>query len=275
MDVTAVIAVHPDDEDEGFKAAVESLLDQTLTPDELLIVSDEHIRTKQQWLIDDWVDEYPDIVQQIEIPSSEGRGAARATGVEAASNELVALMDADDVSVDTRLERQAGFLKSTDTADAVGGFIAEYDSNLESQTGVRKVPTDPSTIRKMAKIRCPMNHPTVMVRRSAVLDAGNYRDLDYGEDWDLWLRMLQNGSQLWNLPTILVKARTGEDWHKSRGSSIVFDEVRLQKRFVDDGTVNPAIAALNLGVRLPVRLAPDTMRREIYERLLRGQSTGA
>lgn len=275
MDVSVVIAIHPDDGNHEFKAAIESLLNQTLTPDELLIVYDEYIRTKQQWRIEDWTDEHPETVTPIEIPSEKGRGAARARGVEAASNELIAIQDADDVSVKDRLEDQAHYLDASESIDVVGGYIAEYDSDLTEQTGVRRVPTYTAVLKRMAKVRCPMNHPTVMFRRSAVLDAGNYRDLDYGEDWGLWLRMLQNGSQLSNIPTVYVKARTDEDWHDSRGPSIALDEIRLQRQFVRDGTVHPVVAAVNLGVRLPIRLAPSGLRETIYSRFLRQNTASA
>ncbi|MFC4451030.1 glycosyltransferase [Halorussus aquaticus] len=274
MDVSAVIAIHPDDGLDEFEAAVESLLEQTLPPSELLVLYDEHVRAKQRWLIDDWEANHPDVVEPIEVPASDGRGAARATGVEAASNDLIAIMDSDDVSVDTRFERQVGFFDRVDGVDAVGGYIQEYDADLRTERGVRKVPTGLREIRRLAKVRCPMNHPTVMFRRDAVLDAGNYRDIEHGEDWDLWLRMLQNGAQLRNVPEVLVKARTGEDWHDSRGPAIALDEIRLQRQFVRDGTVSPIVASVNVGVRLLFRLVPTDFRKTMYERLLRARSSG-
>ena len=62
----------------------------------------------------------------------------------------------------------------------------------------------------MAYYRCPINHPTVMFRRDAVLDVGNYREMEYGEDYELWYRVLANGKELANIPEILVKVRATE-----------------------------------------------------------------
>jgi glycosyltransferase involved in cell wall biosynthesis len=277
MDVSAIVAVHPRDDNDAFEAAVESLLTQTRMPNEIIIAHHEYLQTLQEWQIDEWLDEYPDIIKPVSIPHDKGAGGARAMGVEAASNELIAILDSDDVAVEDRLRKQADYLEATDPIDVLGGYLAEYDGDLETKTGVREVPTDVSgpMLRRLAKIRCPMNHPTVMMRRSAVLDAGNYRDLNYGEDWDLWLRMLQKGYQLSNHPIVFSKARTGDEWHERRGGSIALDEIKLQKQFVEDGTVNPMVAALNLGVRLPVRLAPDGIRKSIYDRVLRGDPANA
>lgn len=113
-----------------------------------------------------------------------GRALARLTV--SAPTELLARIDADDVAEPDRLARQVKYL----CAHRRVGVLGTQMLRLGSQEVVTNHPTDDAELRWALRFTNPVSHPSVMLRRSAVLEAGNYRDLPPGqEDYDLWVRM--------------------------------------------------------------------------------------
>ncbi len=112
-------------------------------------------------------------------------------GLAACAHEIVARMDADDVSLPTRFEAQLPLVEAG--ADIVGTGLLEFGSSPEDVVGRRTPPTDPDEIRRVIRFRDPFNHPTVVYRRSAVLAAGGYTDMALMEDYLLFARMVAGG----------------------------------------------------------------------------------
>ncbi len=175
-------------------------------------------------------------------------------------------MDADDISVPSRFERQLGYLQENPSVDIIGGYLEEFQSSPDDPVARREVPTDHDAIVKRAKFRSPMNHGTVMFRREAVLRAGNYRATDPMEDYDLWVRMLLSGATFGNIPEILLKARAGEKLYERRGGwKYAKDEARLLVSFYKRGFTPLHVLIFNLLTRTPLRLFPNRLRGTIYE----------
>lgn len=268
-EISAIIATYGGDSPADLSRSLDSLDAQTRSPEEIIIVNDEGLPPEHQVVIESF-EPKDAILRQIEQPSHHGRGGARAKGVEAAKSPVVAILDADDVCNPDRFKIQAEYLAENPEVDALGGYIAEFDENPDVIESVRQVPTDPEILRRKARFRCPMNHQTVAARSEAILKAGNYRDIEYGEDYDLWVRMLSKGCILDNIPRILTKAQTGEGLIDRRGGAqVARDEIALQRKFVEYNYVSRPLAAANLCIRLPVRLFPTQLRSAIYSTILR------
>jgi glycosyltransferase involved in cell wall biosynthesis len=138
-----------------------------------------------------------------------GLGASLAAAVETAQTELLARIDADDVNMPGRLEKQIAFLAAHPAAGAVGSgieFIDEGGRCLERYHH----PSADADVRWRTLWRTSMLHPTMMCRRDAVIHAGNYRDCQPVEDHDLLLRMARI-SELWNIPDVLLRYRRRSD----------------------------------------------------------------
>jgi len=93
-------------------------------------------------------------------------------------------MDADDVSLPNRFEKQIVFLKTNPGIDVVGSWVGEFVENPEVFIAVRATPEQSQDIRRFARFRNPVNHPTVVFRKEIVLRAGGYRSFDRFEDYD-------------------------------------------------------------------------------------------
>lgn len=267
--ISVVLPTYGGDEPSALRAAVESLVSQTRTLDEVMIVRDGPVPEANQAVLDEFEAAYP-FVRILSFAENQGRALARKIGVERCQGDLVAMMDADDICVPTRAERQVTYLEDNPEVDVVGAQLLEFDPETGETIAVRTLPTDHEEIRSLAKTRSPVSQSTAIFRRQVALDAGNYRDVDRMEDYGLWVRMLVNGARFSNIPEVLVKARAGEGMYKRRGGwEYAREELRLQREFVALGFISPVRALRNIALRVPIRFVPNAVRAYIYERLFR------
>lgn len=165
----------------------------------------------------------------IYLEKNQGHGNARRISLENCSNELVALMDADDISLNNRFENQLNAFMSNKKIDIVGGQITEFVDNPNNIVGKRLVPEKDEDIKKYMKKRCPMNQVSVMFKKSFYEKVGGYIDWYCEEDYYLWLRMAEHGGTFSNVPEILVNVRIGNEMSARRGGWKYFSsEARLQ-----------------------------------------------
>jgi glycosyltransferase involved in cell wall biosynthesis len=132
-------------------------------------------------------------------------GSSLAHLVEAAQTELCARIDADDLNYPERLERQVAFMREHPRVGIVGTQVEFIDEEGKLGPDLWTQPHTDAEIRWQLRWQCPFNHPTVMLRRSVVLAAGNYADC-IPEDYDLWMR-LGFITECENLPEVLLKYR--------------------------------------------------------------------
>lgn len=132
-------------------------------------------------------------------------GACLRTMVEEAGTELLARMDGDDVNDPRRLELQTPRMMADEKLAAIGANMRLINPQGRPLNQITDNPTTDASIRWRLGFCNAMNHPTVLMRRRAVLDAGNYRDVA-PEDYDLWLRLAARG-RLANLPQPLLNYR--------------------------------------------------------------------
>jgi glycosyltransferase involved in cell wall biosynthesis len=192
----------------------------------------------------------------LEAPEWRGAGPALAAGLQACECDWVLRADADDTSHPERAERQLRHLLQQGHLAVLGCQLRE--ANPAGQpAGVRRVPTNSQEIRALMRWRNPLNHPTVALRRQAVLAAGNYRSALGFEDWDLWLRLARRGEELANLPDALVTARVDEaHLARRRGQAYAKRELGFLLRCGRAGLLPPGQVLLLLFARLPWRLVP-------------------
>ena len=135
--------------------------------------------------------------------------------VSEARGELIARMDADDVSHPERIARQAAMLYSDRSLSACTCGVRVCSRGRDLGDGFLKyvdwlnglmVPED---IARERFVESPVVHPASMVRREALLAVGGYQDVDWAEDYDLWLRFLASGHRIGMVPEILF------DWYDS------------------------------------------------------------
>ena len=263
------MCVYGKDHPEWFKIAVESVLNQSAKPSEIVLVVDGPVPPELDAVIRKY--ECNDIFTVIRFAENQGHGNARRAGLEACKNELVALMDADDISCYDRFEKQLKIFSENSACAVVGGNITEFiDTPLQS-IGQRPVPCSDAEIKKYLKYRCPMNLVTVMLKKSFVESVGGFIDWYCEEDYYLWIRMALAGMTFANVPDTLVNVRVGKDMYRRRGGFRYFkSETKLQKFMLKNKVISIRIYLSNVCKRFIVQmLLPNRVRGWVFRKFAR------
>lgn len=274
MQFSVLMSVYKSDKADEVANALDSILNQTVKPDQIVLVLDGPVSDELHELVYNYADREKTI-DIIPLNENVGLGKALSVGLVHCKYEYVARMDSDDYSLPNRFEKQVAFLETYPEIDVLGGQISEYDSTMKNELAVRTVPLSSDDIENKMSIRNGMNHVTVMYKKSAVLTAGNYQHCPYFEDYYLWCRMIKAGYKLHNLDSVLVNVRTGEGMYQRRGGKAYNDAViGFQNKILELGTINRFQYIRNLVIRLAVANMPNSLRGYIYKTKLRSKSEG-
>ena len=245
-----------------------SVVEQTLPPSEVVIVRDGPVPSEIEEVLRRLATTTSlPTVQVVRLQQNVGLGRALQHGLDACSNDVVARIDADDVSVPHRFERQLPLIEAG--YDLVGSGLIEIGEEDGDVRGYRIPVTDEDEIRAYARFHDPFNHPSVVYRRSAVGRAGGYRELPLMEDYWLFARMIASGARVTNIAEPLVLYRvTGGAYKRRGGLRLLRSELTLQRRLRRDGFTSTPQYLRNVVLRGGYRVVPEPLRRIAYRRLL-------
>jgi len=262
-----LVSVYDGDRPDHLRRAIQSAVgDQTVRPDQLVIVQDGPVRDELARCLEEIQRASPVPVTFVPLPHNRGLGPALDQGLAASWFDVIARMDADDVAMPHRFEVELPLIAD---ADIVGGGLYEFVKDTDDIVGQRVPPTDPGQIQRYARMHDPFNHPTVVYRRAAVLAAGGYGDLPLMEDYALFARMLQDGARAVNVAEPLVYYRVGPKAFKRRGGGgLLRSELQLQREFRRRGFTSRPEYVRNVVVRGGYRLIPWWLRRAVYRPLV-------
>lgn len=217
MKYSVLMTVYKNDNPIYFKLAVDSMINQTVKPDEIVLVKDGKITKELQSVIDKAKEKYKKIIE-VDLEKNMGLGLALNEGIKKCKNDLIARMDSDDISVENRCEQQLEMFKKNKKLDIVGCPVLEFVDDVSNIVGKRDVPLTNDEIYKYAKRRDPFNHPTVMYRKKSVLFVGGYGNYRKNQDTDLWIKMLYNKCKCANCKEYLLYFRFDDNTYKKRKS---------------------------------------------------------
>jgi len=252
-----------------FRVAIESIFNQTLMPDEVVLVVDGPVQEKTKVIIKEF--ESLHAIKVIWLQENMGHGFARRKGLENCNHDYVAIMDSDDICVYDRFEKQILCFIKDDNLSVVGGSINEFVNDISNIVGKRLLPCEDNEIKKFLKLRCPFNQMTVMFKKEDVEKAGGYLTWYHNEDYYLWVRMSLSGAKFLNLKDVLVHARTGKDFYDRRGGWKYFiSESKLQKYMYLEKIIDFYTLVTNITIRFVVQcLLPNKARRFIFKKYFR------
>lgn len=249
--------------------SLNSIFNQTLLPDEVVLVMDGPLTEELNQVIDEYVDKYP-ILKVVSLSVNRGLGNALNEGLKHCSYELVARMDTDDICMPERFEKQIRAFELYPDCDVIGGGIDEFVESPSKIVSTRRLPQFHHEIAEYAKSRNPVNHVTVMFKKSKVCEVGSYQHFPLMEDYYLWIRLLMNNAQFYNIQESLVWVRNGKDMYSRRGG---FKYWMTEKTFFQymykKGYISYRRYLVNMLCRFPVRVMPNSLRCFVYENMLR------
>lgn len=268
--LSVLISIYRGDNPEYLDAAIESIITQTRPPDEIILVEDGPVTEELCDIVKKWQQKRPELIKVISLPENRGLGVALQEGLKACSYEIVARMDADDISSPERLEKQLKFLQDNPDVAFVSSWMGCFEDNPDNILFIRQMPQDYEDIRRIAKFRNPVFHAPAMFRRSEVEGVGGYAELQRNQDYHLWVRMLLNGSKITCIPEALYKVRCNSDFLKRRASfQHAISMIKLQKEFLKMGFISYPQYLFNMSVRIIACMLPVTVTRLMRTRLLK------
>lgn len=215
---SVLMSLYIKEKPEYFRLAIDSMLDQTVKPDEIVIVEDGTLTEPLYAVLNEYKTIYPQIVRTVKNEKNLGLGLALNVGLKECRNEFVARMDTDDISKSDRCEKQLKVFAENMSLSIVGAYVDEFIDDPKKIVSTRAVPISNDEIYQFAKKRSAFNHPVVMYRKSRVLAFGGYANLRRNQDVDLFGRMLFGGCKAQNVPESLLLFRSNNDLAKRRKS---------------------------------------------------------
>lgn len=252
------------------RLAIDSMLNQTVTPNEIVIVEDGPLNDGLYEVISEYIEKYPDLFNIVVSEKNIGLGLALNEGLKACKNELVARMDTDDISKPQRCEKQLKVFRSKPELSIVGSFVDEFYSSPSQVVSTRAVPEKHEDIYNFAKKRSAFNHPAVMYRKSKVLEFGGYADLRRNQDVDLFGRMLFAGCKAENIGESLLWFRSNDALAKRRKSwENTKSYIDTVKRFWKMGFASFSDYLIVAIAQTGMFLMPIKLQHWIYKKFLR------
>lgn len=271
---SVLMSVYHKEKPQYLNLAIQSMIDQTIKPDEFIIVKDGPLTSELDEVINDYEKKYPGLFTIVVNEINLGLGPALRKGVEVARNNLIARMDSDDFVVSDRCEKQLKVFSLDDEIGMVGSFEAEFIDQIENVISIHKVPEMHEDIKKFMRRRCAVLHPTVIFKKNEVIRAGNYQansDYPVYEDYDLFARMIFDANvHCYNVQESLYYIRTSEEFFERRGGLAYAKTVlRFKWQLFKKGNMSFLDFVISGLGQAFVCILPNKWRRSFYMKLLR------
>ena len=272
---SVLMSVYAKDRPEYLDAAIASMAAQTVPFRDMVVVCDGPLTDGLDKVLDDWKWELDGRLTLHRLPENGGLGAALAAGLPLCRCDVVARMDADDVSRPDRCRILLGKM-AADGLDLVGGAIEEFDREPGDMGSVRAVPLEKGDIDTWLKGRNPFNHVTVVFDRHVVEQAGGYQPFPWMEDYWLWARMIAGGCRCANVPDVLVDVRTGDGMYARRSNTAYLkSQVRFFSELRKLGLIGRFDQAKAVAERTIATMLPAGMVKAVYNKVLRRRRVSA
>ena len=244
-------------------------LDQTLYPDEVILVEDGPLTDGLYEIINKWKTIIKDHLIILKNEVNEGLTKSLNKGISIARGDYIARMDSDDISMPDRFQKQAGFLDTHSDIMVIGGSLQEFNLGNEC-INIRKYPLTHENILKYIHKASPLAHPTVMMRRK-IFDNGLCYDERYrtSQDIALWFDVLSKRLKIENLEDVTLKFRCDGDVFRRRSRYKAKNEFKIYMN-----GIYRLFGLFTLRYFFPIaryvfRLMPVTIVKTIYESKLR------
>lgn len=252
-----------------FDKALESILNQTVKPSEIILVEDGPLTAELYKIETKYKNIWPDSLKIIKNPKSEGLGLALRKGTKYVKTSWIARMDTDDICVKNRFELQLKEIKNNPDYAIIGGQIDEFENSTENIVGFRKVPTCENKIVSYAKYRNPLNHVTVMINKDKLNEVGGYESCYKMEDYNLWIKFIKRKLKIKNIDAVLVHVRTNKSMFKRRGDfKFLINYISVKNRWRKEGIGNYYSVIISSLAMIINTIIPSNLRKMIYNSYL-------
>lgn len=244
--------------------SINSILNQTHLPNELIIVADGEITNENIKEINLLMSKNIAIdIRFLSYDLNQGPGFARHYAIMHAVGNYIAIMDSDDIAIPERLAFQVQFMDNHPDISLVGGYIQESNN-------IRKVPLSHNEIVEKIFEKSPVNNVTAFFKKEDYLISGGYPSIRSSEDYTLWCRFIGNGFKIHNLNKVLVQVDFDDSSiYRRSGLEHFKNDLFTQKELLKYNLVNKKRFYYNLFRYFIFRNLPLFMKKIIYKNFLR------
>jgi glycosyltransferase involved in cell wall biosynthesis len=266
---SVLMSVYRNDDPNFLTVAIESMLNQTIPPEQFVIVEDGIVGDEIEEVVSKY-EKNSSLFSIVRLEKNGGLGNALNHGLKVCRNDLVARMDADDVSVPERCEKQLKAFAKNPDLKILGTQIKEFVGDTSNVVSTRFVPTSFEEIKKFARRRSPFNHPTVMYKKEAVEKLGGYPILKRKEDLGLFVNAVNNAYYSENLDESLLFYRTSVENQKRRKTWVNCKEyIEVMYAFFKKKQIGLADLAYVVFGQLMMYIAPSCITTKLSKKFLR------
>lgn len=265
MSISVLMSVYKSEKSSYLDKALKSIWDdQTLKPDEIILVEDGPLGEDLNEVVDRWKERLSDRLVLLYNEVNLGLTKSLNKGIKYVRSEYIARMDSDDISDPLRFERQFNYLQEHPGIDVLGGALQEFNDE-NSNLNVRHYPLSPEQCREYIVKASPLAHPTVMMRRR-IFDEGITYNEQYrtSQDIALWFELLSKGYSIANIPEVTILFRRDDAVFKRRNRSKAINEFKIYMSGIKRLYGVYTFAYLYPMFRLVFRLLPTFVVKWIY-----------
>lgn len=222
------------------KEAIESILQQTFSDFELIIINDGSNDNSSE-IINEFRDDRIVVVNHDE---NKGLIFTLNEGLDISRGEYIVRMDADDFSLPERLFIQVNFMDQNEDIVVSGGQMIDYDGKIQ----LSKNPIVSEEVKASLLFSCVISHPTVIIRKEIFKKEKFYynKSFIHSEDYELWSRVIKS-YKVSNVKDVILKYRIHHNQVSQKFSKIQFEGIReCQKMQLLQLGINPTTEKLNL-----------------------------
>lgn len=270
MEYSVLMSVYSKEQPEYFRLSLDSMLAQTILPNEIILVKDGKLTSELDKVISEYDRKHPQLFTIISLEENVGLGLALNEGLKVAKNELIARMDTDDIALPERCEKQLQLFLDNPGLSIVGSNVDEFSEDPAVSHSSRVVPSAHEEIVRFSKKRNPFNHPTVMYKKRDVLESGGYGDYRRNQDYELFSRMLNEGYLAANIDESLLLFRANEDnlrrrksWNKTK------NDIKIRYDFWKKGFIDLKDFLITTAGFIFAFIAPNWLFEKMSANLLR------
>lgn len=259
---------------EELKQSIDSMLKQTVAPEQFVLVLDGPVGEALKTTIDEYSQAYPDVFTIVPLAENHGLAFALDEGLKACRNELVARMDGDDYALPDRCEVQLAAFEDDSELALLGGHTQHFKDKPEDALDVYgRQPLGVDAIKSTIRRNSAFSHPTVMFKKSAVIASGMYdQNLRRSQDHDLFTRMIAQGYKCENIDKVLVMYRADDDGMlRNRNKESCRARVIIQKRLLERKQCSLIDYLYIKMMVFGMRILPEKMFKYVYSVLKEGK----
>lgn len=264
------MSVYSKENHEYLDMAIKSILiDQSIIPDDFVMVADGPLTNEIEGVISKYLSDFSNF-NLFRLNENQGLGKALNYGLQQCKNEIVFRADSDDVCTYNRFRHQLDYLSKNPDVDILGGTIEEFIEYPDSPINRKVMPLKHKDVVKLSKFRNPLNHMTVVFKKSKIQSIGSYLDLPYLEDYYLWIRAIQNGLILNNVTETMVLARIGNGMIIRRSNRKYVKSWKVLNKYMKTyHMINAITYSRNIIAIVVFIYTPKWFKKFLYEKILR------